>query len=70
MPDPRSESMEELLVKEYYTPEEVSELLDISTYVIRRACWDGALKANIVEHHIVGIKRDDLLQWLDMWEHL
>ncbi len=69
MPHPR-ESVAELLVKEYYTPEEASDLLDISTYVIRRACWDGALNANIVEHHIVSIKRDDLLRWLDTWEHL
>ncbi len=70
MPHPKRESITELLGKEFYTPEEASDLLDLSTYVIRRACWDGALKANIVEHHIVSIRRDDLLKWLDTWEHL
>jgi hypothetical protein len=70
VPHPRRESIAELLVKENYTPEEVSELLEIDTHVIRRACWDGSLKAEIVDHHIVNIKRDDLLKWLDEWEHL
>jgi hypothetical protein len=70
MPHPRRESIAQLLVKETYTPEEVSELLEIGTHVVRRACWDGALKAKIVDHHIVSIRRDDLLEWLDRWEHM
>jgi len=70
MPHPQRETIAELLVKDHYTPEEVSELLQIDTYVVRRACWDGALKAHIVDHHIVSIERDDLLHWLDVWEHL
>ncbi len=70
MPHPHRESIAELLVKHDYTPEEVSELLEIDVYVIRRACWDGALKAEVVDHHIVNIKREDLMRWLDEWEHL
>jgi len=70
MPHPRRESIAELLLKSTYTPEEVSELLEIDTQVVRRACWDGALKAKIVDHHIVSIAREDLLRWLDEWEHL
>lgn len=70
MPHPRRESIAALLLKGSYTPEEVSELLEIDTYVVRRACWDGALKAKIVDHHIVSIDREDLLRWLDEWEHL
>lgn len=70
MPHPRRESIAELLVKDHYTPEEVSDLLEIDVYVVRRACWDGALKAKIVDHHIVSIAREDLLTFLDEWEHL
>ena len=70
MPHPRRESIANLLEKDHYTPEEVSDLLDIDVYVVRRSCWDGALKAEIVDHHIMNIDRVDLLRWLDEWEHL
>lgn len=70
MPHPQRESIANLLVKDRYTALEVSELLDLDQYVVRRACWDGALKAHVVDHHIVSIERDDLLRWLDAWEHL
>lgn len=70
MPHPRRQSIAELLVKDQYSPEEVSELLEIDVYVVRRACFDGALKATVVDHHIMSIEREDLLRWLDEWEHL
>lgn len=69
MSHPRRESIAELLVKDHYKPEEVSELLEIDSYVVRRACWEGALKARIIEHHIIDIKRADLLRWINEWEH-
>lgn len=70
MPHPQRESIAALLVKDRYTADEVSELLDLDPYVVRRSCWDGALRAQVVDHHIVSIERDDLLHWLDEWEHL
>jgi len=70
MPHPKRESIDSLLVKEHFTPDEVSELLEIDRYVIERAARDGALKATVVDHRVLDIKREDLLDWLDRWEHL
>jgi hypothetical protein len=70
MPHPKRESAAALRVKEHFTPREISELLEIDMYVIERAARDGALKANVVDHHVLDIKREDLLDWLDRWEHL
>ncbi|HVX29498.1 MAG TPA: DNA-binding protein [Nitrolancea sp.] len=70
MARPTRESAAELLVKEHFTPQEISDLLEIDRYVIERAARDGALKAKVVDHHVLDIKREDLLSWLDRWEHL
>jgi hypothetical protein len=70
MPHPKRESAATLLVKEHFTPREVSDLLEIDMYVIERAARDGALKAKVVDHRVLDIKREDLLDWLDRWEHL
>ena len=70
MPHPKRESIANLLDRDHFTPREVADLLEIDIYVIERACRDGALKAKIVDHHVLDIKREDLLIWLDHWEHL
>jgi len=70
MPHPKRESAAALLIKEHFTPREVSDLLEIDMYVIERAARDGALKAKVVDHRVLDIKREDLLDWLDRWEHL
>ncbi|HEX3723379.1 MAG TPA: DNA-binding protein [Nitrolancea sp.] len=70
MPHPKRESVASLMTKEHYTPKEVSDLLEIDMWVIERACLDGALKAKVVDHHVLDINRADLLDWLDRWEHL
>ena len=70
MPHPKRESIANLITQQHFTPREVSELLEIDIYVIERACRDGALKAKVVDHRVLDIKREDLLDWLDRWEHL
>lgn len=57
-------SMEELFESEVLTPEELAELLDIPLDRIRSAAFAGELKAKIVNHDIISIKRDDALAWL------
>jgi len=59
------ESAEELLHHDHYTPEELSSLLGISVYGIQQAARDGRLKAHIVDHHILSIRREDVLNWLE-----
>ncbi|MDI3342092.1 MAG: helix-turn-helix domain-containing protein [Sphaerobacter sp.] len=54
----------DLLRRTYYTPEELADLLDLSPYFIRSEARQGRLKAVIVEHRVVYVRRDDVLDWL------
>lgn len=57
-------SLEEILHQSEYTPHELAELLEMSLYVIQSAVWNGQLKANVIGHDIVSMRRGDVLQWL------
>ncbi|MDF3018540.1 MAG: hypothetical protein K0R44_3765 [Thermomicrobiales bacterium] len=57
-------SLAELLRQDQYTSEEVAELLDIGLDVVRHAAFSGELRAQIAEHDIISIRRDDLLAWV------
>jgi hypothetical protein len=57
-------SLQELLLQDQYTPEEVSELLGIGLDVIRHAAFAGTLRADIEGHDIISLQRDDVLAWL------
>ena len=57
-------SISELLQQDRYTPEEVSELLGIGLDVIRHAAFAGTLRAEIEDHDIISLQRDDVLAWL------
>ena len=54
----------ELLQQDCYTPEEAAELLEISIDVIRHAAFTGELRAQIIEHDIISLQRDDVRAWL------
>ncbi|HEY7031433.1 MAG TPA: helix-turn-helix domain-containing protein [Thermomicrobiales bacterium] len=58
------ETAEELLRHDIYTPEELARLLDMSLYRIRHAAREGDLHATIVDHHVLCIRREDVLAWL------
>jgi excisionase family DNA binding protein len=55
----------ELLQQERFTPEEVAELLGIGVHIIQHAAFSGELRAQIVGHDIISIRRDDVLAWLE-----
>jgi excisionase family DNA binding protein len=57
------ESMYELLQHEEYTPEEVSRLLGIGVDQVRHAVFTGRLPAEVVGDDIVGIRREDVVDW-------
>jgi hypothetical protein len=63
-----SESMSDLLHKEIYTPEELSDLTGIGLNTIRTAIFRHELKANIVNHDIINVRRSDALEWLNQRE--
>ena len=57
------ESVYELLQQDEYTPEEVADLLGIDINVVRHAAFTGQLRAEIVGEDIVGIRREDVVEW-------
>jgi hypothetical protein len=58
-------SPEEILRQSEYTPHELADLLEMSLYVIQSAVWNGQLKATVIGHDIMSMRREDVLQWLD-----
>lgn len=63
--DARVESSETLMHKQEFSVEEIAELFQISAYVIREAVFHHELPAARAGQNILGIKRDDLLAWLE-----
>ena len=57
-------SLQELLLQDQYTPEEVADLLDIGLDVVRHAAFSGELRAQIAEHDIISIRREDVIAWV------
>jgi hypothetical protein len=55
---------EELLHAESYTEEELSSLVGVGVYEIRRAAREGRLRARVVDGEVISIRRDDALEWL------
>jgi hypothetical protein len=53
-----------LLHQDEYTVAELARLVDRDHHLIERAVFNGQLKATIVDHHIVSIKREDAIAWL------
>ena len=61
-------SASELLHHDHYSVEELAEVLDISQRMIEQAAFSGRLKAEIVDHHVISIKRADAIAWLEWRE--
>lgn len=59
------ESAEEMLHHDSYSPEELARLLEIPLDNVHRAAMSGQLKAYIVDHHIIAIRRADVITWLN-----
>jgi hypothetical protein len=55
----------ELMQQDHFTPEELATLLEVDVNLIREAAYEGRLKAQIVDHHIISISRADALTWLN-----
>lgn len=53
----------ELLHHERYTADEVAQLLGINVHTIRHAAFAGELPAQIVGHHMLSLRRQDVVTW-------
>lgn len=58
-------TLAELMTQDDYQPEEVAELLGIDVDVVRHAVFSGELPADVLEHTILNIRREDVLRWFD-----
>jgi hypothetical protein len=69
-------SMYELLQQDHYRADEVAKLLEIGIDIVRHAAFTGELRAEIVghhilrlrRHHILRLRRNDVLAWVEMRE--
>jgi excisionase family DNA binding protein len=59
-----TESLEELLRHDHYSAEDLAALLAIDRHTIEQAAHRGELSATMFEHHILSIRREDVIRWL------
>ena len=60
---PRDEAIYENLIHEHTPPQELALLLGIGLHIIQHAAFAGELRAQIVGHHILAIRREDVIAW-------
>jgi hypothetical protein len=58
------EDMVELLHHDHYSCEELANLLELDRHYVEHEALTGHLRASIVDHHIVSISRDAVVDWL------
>ena len=58
------ESADVILHKDHYSVEELAELLDMSADHLRQIIHNGDLRAVLIDHRIISIRREDVLAWL------
>jgi len=65
-PDERDtdKTIDQLMHQDVYRPSELAELIGIPLSEVEHEAHVGRLKAYIVNHHVISIKREDALSWL------
>jgi excisionase family DNA binding protein len=59
------DEVEDTLQHDHYTPDELSDLLGINKHTIEQAAHSGELRATLLDHHIINIRREDVVRWLE-----
>jgi hypothetical protein len=54
----------ELLHQDHYSADELARLLGVDHHLILHAAQTGRLNAYIVDHHVLDIRREDVIAWL------
>lgn len=57
--------MEQLMRQSLYKPHELADLLEMPEEEILREIHQGRLKANMLEHKVLHISREAVLEWLE-----
>ena len=58
------DQIDRLVHQSHYTPEELAHVTGIGKEVIRHAAYSGDLRAFVIDHHCLDIRREDALAWL------
>lgn len=61
---PYRHDISDLLHHDHYTVEEAAYLLGMDPGVLNQAAHRHELPAIFAEHHVIYLRRDDLLRWL------
>jgi excisionase family DNA binding protein len=59
------EALIDLLHQDHYTPDELARLLGVDLHLILQDAQCGRLKAYIVDHRVLDIRREDVLAWFE-----
>jgi len=59
-----SDRFDRLLAAEWYTPEQLADLVDMTPNAVRTAVYENRLQARVVDGHIIEISRDAAIDWL------
>jgi hypothetical protein len=62
--DASLDRFDRLLRAEWYTPEQLADLIDVTANTVRTAVFENQLRARVIDGHIVEIDRDSALNWL------
>lgn len=58
------ESIDVILHKDHYDVDELADLLDMTPDHLRQIIHNGDLRASLIDHRIISIRREDVLAWL------
>ena len=58
------EALLDILHQDHYRPDELARLLGVAPHLILQDAQCGRLKAYIVDHHVLDIRRDDVITWM------
>lgn len=56
--------IEQIIMKERYTPDELAQVTGLDVDLINVEIHKGLLRARVVEHDIIDIARMDAITWL------
>jgi excisionase family DNA binding protein len=57
--------LEDALHHDHYSPEELAALLGMNLHTVEQAAHSGELRATIVDHRILSIRREDVVRWFE-----
>ena len=64
------ETVWDVMQHDTFTPKELARLVGTEPTLVCEEVFHGRLKATVVNHHVVSIKREDAIAWLRARAHI